>query len=286
MQLRTYTLKEAAKIINVSISSIKQWEKDLRGVLIIPRSRQGARLYTNSEIDLLSEIKQLYLNHFSKKEIRDQLQKKQEESSEAAEEIPSMVSEKKPDPYPPTAVAITDDFFEAMDQYKESFLNEVKDEIKKVVQTEVTEEVKKEITKSMYYSMKSLCDSIYKSSANTMEEIKDLSSTIEKTSDMANKAFKFLEKSMMNLTEDTTEELTILSKQLTGATEELCNYLDFTNNEISNLSDVIEKEREKYVKEKEQLRYEISQREATFQNMLSNFRESASAKEKKWWKFW
>jgi hypothetical protein len=73
---------------------------------------------------------------------------------------------------------------------------------------------------------------------------------------------------------------------LSESTEELAHYVDSTNTEILSLSEAIEKNREDFVKDREQYLQEIRQREAAFQNMLSGFRDVAAAKEKKWWKFW
>src|SRR5689334_20092180 len=87
MKLRTYTLKETSKIINVPTSTIKQWEKDLDGLLTIPRSQQGARIYSEIEIDLLLEIKNLVDNHLSKKEIREKLQQQQSPTEQENDEF-------------------------------------------------------------------------------------------------------------------------------------------------------------------------------------------------------
>jgi DNA-binding transcriptional MerR regulator len=72
--LRTYTLKEVSKKINVPTSTLKQWEKDLSSVLLIPRSKQGARIYSDHEIDVLLEIKHCEDNDLGEEEIRERLQ--------------------------------------------------------------------------------------------------------------------------------------------------------------------------------------------------------------------
>ncbi len=69
-------------------------------------------------------------------------------------------------------------------------------------------------------------------------------------------------------------------------TEELSHYIDVTNNEIGTLVESLENDREYFVANHENLRHEIRQREIAFQGMLSSFRVAASAKERKWWKFW
>lgn len=79
--MKTYTLREAAKKINIAPGIIRQWEKDFNGLLEIPRSKQGARIYSSLEIDQLLEIKDLYSNRASKEKVREFLQKKQTPAS-------------------------------------------------------------------------------------------------------------------------------------------------------------------------------------------------------------
>lgn len=290
--MRTYTLKQVSKMIQVSTSTIKQWEKDLIGLLDIPRSKQGTRLYTNIEINQLLEIHQLYKNNLNLGEIREILQKQLEPSIElfiedSNNKIPA-VSEEEIDSSPSNEISIgnTEHFFAAMDQYKETFLNEVKNEITKVVKTEVVSEVKKEISKSAIQAMKNISDSIYKSSENTIDEIKELSYTIQKTSHDSNETFKSLERNLSNQSLETSEEFYTLAKQLSQTSEEIGHYIDITNSEITILAEALEKDREYYLEDRAQFRHEIKQRELAFQSMLISFRDAAASKEKKWWKFW
>ena len=57
--LRAYSIKEVSRKINVPAGTIRQWEKDLNGVLAIPRSKQGSRFYTEVEIAILKRIKEM-----------------------------------------------------------------------------------------------------------------------------------------------------------------------------------------------------------------------------------
>lgn len=290
--MRTYTLKEAAKIINVPVSLIKQWEKELIGILEIPRSKQGARLYTNVELDQLIEINQMYQDQFTSEEIRDLLQNKEDPSSEPemneSEEANSISSEKEIPSSNPNEVLSwnSESFFAAMDQYKHTFLNEVKNEIVKVMQTDVIEAVKREISSGTLNTVKSISDSIYKSHANTIDEMKELSFTIQKNSKETTETYKSLEKTISHQTLETSEEFYTLAKQMAETSEELAHYIDVTNNEISCLNEALEREREYYMEEREQFRQEIRQRELAFQSMLSSYRFAASTKGNKWWKFW
>ncbi len=291
--VRTYTLKQVSKMIQVSTSAIKQWEKDLIGLLEIPRSKQGARLYTNVEINQLLEVQQLYSNQLSLEEIRKILQKRLDSCidclpEDTSQELSFIHDEEEADSSPPNEISLrsTEQFFAAMDQYKETFLNEVKSEMKKAVKSEIVEEVKKEITKNSMQAIKNISDSIYKSSANTIEEMKELSYTIQQTSRITNETFKSLERSIADQSLETSEEFNTLSKQLSQSSEELAHFIAATNNEISSLTEVFENEREYYLEDIAQFRHEIKQRELAFQNMLISFRDAAGSKEKKRWKFW
>lgn len=289
--MRTFTLKEVSKKINVKPATLKKWEKELEEYLDIPRTRQGARIYSQVELDLLLDIKQMYENKLSTEMILQNLQTKDEPVENEISEPPSsslpIVSETMPEiTNEENAIKNADQFFDAMDTYKQTFLSEVKDEIRSVLRKEVVEEVKKEISKGTFYTVKSISDSIYKSSASTKAEIEGLSEHIEKSAEQTTERLHYLSKSIVNASHETSEEIYTLSKQLSESTEELAHYVDITNTEIMSLSEVIEKDREDRGKERDQFRNEITQREAAFQDLLTSFRDVAAAREKKWWKFW
>lgn len=287
--MKTYTLKEAAKKINIKPGVVRQWEKDLEELLEIPRSKQGARIYTELEIDKLVEIKKMYENKLNMEEIKGMLHKKLHPESELVQELTEVSLEVLSEPSAPYTIQDAIDahqFFEAMDTYKENFLSEVKNEIRNVVRKEVVEEVKKEINKGTYTTVKSLSDSIYKSSANTQAEIQDLSKTLEKASELSADSLQYLSNNIANVSIETSQEIYTLSKQLSETSEELSHYVDVTNNEISSLTEAMTKEREFFLEERNQYRQEITQREIAFQQMLNSYRDVAAAKDKKWWKFW
>jgi DNA-binding transcriptional MerR regulator len=289
--MKTFTLKEVSKKINVKPATLRKWEEELKEILEIPRTKQGARIYSQVELDLLLEIKQMYENKQTTSMILQSFQTKEEPENSGITEpsAPSlpMISESFPEvTNEEIAIKNTDEFFDAMDSYKQTFLSEVKDEIRSVLRKEVVEEVKKEISKGTFYTVKSLSDSIYKSSANTKAEIEELSVHLEKTAEQTTERLHYLSKSIANASHETSEEIYTLSKQLSDSTEELAHYVDITNTEILSLSEVIEKDREERVKERDQFRQDVTQREAAFQDLLTSFRDVAAAKEKKWWKFW
>lgn len=301
MKLRTYTLKETSKIINVPTSTIKQWEKDLNGLLTIPRSKQGARIFSETEINLLQQIKHWEDNDLGKEKITEMLMQQQSLSDTGNDDITvqipiftieDAVSEGAVSDDTDSEVSLElshwnqEQFFMAMDQYKKTFLNEVKNEIRSAVRTEVVEEVKKEISKGNVYTVKSLSDSLYKASANMQDEMKELAFTLQKTADLTDKTFIRIDKSIAQQSIENSEEFYSISKQLAETSEELSHYIDVTNRELSTLTETLESQHEYFLEDREKFRNEVKQRELAFQGMLTSFREAAAEKEKKWWKFW
>ncbi|WHY84213.1 MerR family transcriptional regulator [Neobacillus novalis] len=290
--MKTYTLKEVSRKINIAPGTLRQWEKDFEETLGIPRSKQGARIYSDLLIDQLVEIKQMTAKKLSKDQIRQAMKKEQKAGGEDRTTKNAEVSlEIMAEPVPPIAVDENapnnaDLFFEAMETYKKNFLNEVKEEIRNVVRKEVVDELKKEISKGTFYTVKSLSDSIYKSTANTKADIEELSETLEKSSELTADSLLYLSNSIANVSLETSEEIHTLSRKLSETSEELSQYADITNNEISSLTEAISTDREFFVEERNQYRLEITQRERAFQQMLVSFRDVAAAKEKKRWKFW
>lgn len=310
--MKTFTLKEVSKKINVKPATLKKWEEDLEEYLEIPRTKQGARIYSQVEIDLLLEIKQMYENKLSTSMIlhllrgssdledevsepetdetiehMDEMSEPEEDISDhSAQELAIVSHEGIPISDEEIAIKNADEFFVAMDTYKQNFLNEVKEEIRNVLRKEVVDEVKKEIVNGTNYTVNSLSESINQSTASTKAELEEISVHLEKSAEQTTERLLYLSKSIVNASHETSEEIYTLSKQLSQSTEELAHYVDITNTEIFNLSEAIEIDRLERGKERDQFRHEITQREAAFQDLLTSFRDVAAAKEKKWWKFW
>lgn len=286
--MKAYNLKEVSKVIGVPPSVMKQWEKDLENSLVIPRTKQGARYYTEKEVEMLVEIKHLYQFNKNKEIIRTLWRKKLEVPVEVVTEpVQSVLPAALPDQLPPKeANADPQILFEVMDAYKQTFLDEVKDEIRSVVQKEVVDEMKKEISKGMLHTVKSISNSIYKTNAATQGELEHLKDSVGQVLEQNAQTHQVISDRIESHALETSEEIFTLSKQLAQTSEELTHYIDVTNNGLDHLTDAIVNERENYKEDLEQFRHEIRQREAAFQTMLSGFRDAAPAKEKKWWQLW
>lgn len=107
--MKAYSIYEASKKLTTSPNRLKKWEKELKDVLYIPRSKNGSRFYTDKEISLLLEAKNLYDKKLPKKEVKEQLtlilqpkqtqQEAQEKTiQEAVETSVALVEEIKPIP--------------------------------------------------------------------------------------------------------------------------------------------------------------------------------------------
>ncbi|SDN74135.1 MerR family transcriptional regulator [Bacillus sp. OK048] len=319
--MKTFTLKEVSKKINITPATLRKWEKELDEYLYIPRTKQGARIYSQVEIELLLEIKQMYENKLSTAtilqtlqggpELEEELFEYEEELLELEEELSDLEEEQleqedefsdfkeantksnsqeltfvSPVFEKEVAIKNANEFFIAMDTYKQTFLNEVKEEIRNVLRKEVVDEVKKEIVNGAAFTVKSLSESINQSTVTTKAMLGELSVHLDKNAEQTTERLLYLSKSIVNASQETSEDIYSLSKQLSESTEELAHYVDITNTEITSLSEAIEKDRGDRGKERELFRHEITQREAAFQNLLTSFRDVAVAKDKKWWKFW
>jgi DNA-binding transcriptional MerR regulator len=250
----TYTLQEVSKRLNVPAGTIKRWEKDLHGFLVIPRMKQGARYFTELEIALLTKIKELRGQNMSFQKIAEILFK-ETDGKEDSVPIPGPskqteeLAETKDEPLeeietsvipvsPPPAVkeqsesSSLEEFFKMMDAYKQNLIEELKSEIRNGVRKEVIDEVKKEIAKGSVHTVKSLSNSIYKLSENTKSEIKELSDLISETSENTNENILTLSHVITATSELTTETIDTLANQIAVTSENTDETLERLSNKI------------------------------------------------------
>lgn len=309
--MRAYTIQEVSTEMNVPPGTIRQWEKDLNGLIVIPRTKQGSRFYTETEINILQKVKSMRDKNLSKLMIRDLLQKHLQQNSEAPSETIETtmpVLTESAEVSPTTDLVETskslkpEEFHQAMELYTQKLVNSINKEIRHTIRKEITEEVKKEISKNSLHTVKCLSDSIYKSTEKTKAEIQDLSHTLVEASERTSETFETLSNSIANVSEASSEKISSLSERVSKSTAVTTNELkslsqyislstEVTNNEITNLTETLNKDREVFIETIDSQRnlhkQEILQREKAFQDLVANFRQTASAtKEQKWWKFW
>ncbi|WNS73574.1 MerR family transcriptional regulator [Bacillus sp. DTU_2020_1000418_1_SI_GHA_SEK_038] len=302
--VKAYTIKEVSKMINIPPGTLRQWEKDLDGLLVIPRSKQGARFYTNEEIKLLETIKQMRNKNLSKEMIKELLHQHMvsESTSESIETSLAPISEEEissREEIPDISMV-----YAAMETFRNQLIDDVRAEIRTSIRKEVLEEVKKEISKGSVHIVKSLSDSIYKSNEKTKLEIHELSNHIHNASEHASETLEALSKRVAKASKGTSEQLRSLVHRVTesseAASEEfktMIHYIsssaEVTHTEISALIETLNTDREIYLetitREREQYWEDVNHREMMFQDLIVSFRKAAAAEEKvekPWWKFW
>ncbi|WP_313800851.1 MerR family transcriptional regulator [Cytobacillus sp.] len=299
---KSYAIKDAAKKLSISPSKLRQWEKDLDGLLIIPRTKQGTRYYTDDEISLLETIKQLYDKSLSKDMIRGIIEKDFQLQKVASIEpsLTSIVPEKIASE--PNRNDI-DQFLTAMKSWKDEIIDDVRNEIRHRVRKEIIDDIKKEILKGSVHTVKSLSDSIYKSNERTIAEIDNLSSDLHKISEDTAEKLGTLSKRIAKSSKGTTEQLRNLTHRVADSSEAaaeefktMIHYIsssaEVTHTEISALIETLNTDREIYLetihREREEYWKDVNKREVMFQDMILSFRSAAASQEKKgqWWKFW
>lgn len=254
--LRAYSIKEVSKKINIPTGTIRQWEKDLHGLLIIPRTQQGSRYFTETEINLLKKIKEMRAQNVSKGLIRSLLEKHFSTPSETiSEPLELSVSSKHENNeliHHETESSIAD-LTALMDKYKHELVKEMKLEIA-YSREQMMAAMKSELESSSLHSIKELSKSIQRANVKRTAELQEISNAINTTSEHTSESF------------ETIADIHKLTASLDENQEKL----------LSAMHDL------------KQSTEEIQQREEIFQGMLASYREVASAKARKknWWRLW
>lgn len=305
--LRAYSIKEVSKKINIPTGTIRQWEKDLNGLLIIPRTKQGARFYTDTEITLLKKVKEMREQNVSKDMIRLMMQKHLVgQNDEAAEPLdlfpaPLPVSEKnESDEGHSNQVELAlQEFHATLEQYKQDMINEIKTEMA-FSRNEIIDEVKNELLTSSLHTVKELSKSIQRSNDKRKGELQEISGAITKASERHSESVATLSDRLAKNSKGTYEQL---SKRITDTSRTAAKDQKLVLNKVSktveeaklDINKVARSINEKQeqlletISELKQSTEEIQQREDVFQNMLTSYREVAAAKttnKKKWWQIW
>jgi DNA-binding transcriptional MerR regulator len=312
--LRAYSIKEVSKMINTPTGTIRQWEKDLEGLLVIPRTQQGARYYTDNEIKILKKVKEMRSQNVSKGMIRTLLEtylKSEAEidpTSESVSEAPSETLETTS--LPSKALAIQpvqqvnelqgnniEAFYEAMADFKQDLLLEFKHEIQ-MSKHDLVDEIKNEVSNSTLITVKEISKSIQRSNDKQKTNVHEISNMIMKASEHTSETFEALSEDILKGSEAAYERISdrmVETAKLTDrknhkAIEKVTNTLKETKEEMANLTQTLEFKQESLldsINELKQSQEEIKKREDQFQSMIESYREVAATKRnKKWWKIW
>lgn len=304
-------MKEASRITNIPPATIRQWEKELKDILVIPRNKNNARYFTETEIDVLKKIKELRKNNASKEEIRKQLTKDSNRESLETNPVPAETIVQT-ETYSETELvekthskvtalkkkANIEEFFSAIEKYKQDFIRDIKDAVA-ARQAEVLEEIKKEISASSIHTIREISKSIQRANEKRRGELQNVSNTFLRASEQTAKQFADLAESIKT---DVKMNYDQLSQKLSETTKhhakENKNFYSKVNKTVADAKNSINKtnlsleEKHRLLLDKlneiKQNTEEIQQREEIFQEMLRNFREAAAAKseKKKWWQIW
>ncbi|WP_026693966.1 MerR family transcriptional regulator [Peribacillus kribbensis] len=303
--MKAYSIKDVSKKISVPTGTIRQWEKDLNGLLVIPRSRQGARFYTDTEIAILAKIKEMREKNLSKGMIRMLLEKHFNEGSEIGSEIPSetpavIPADNAVAPAEETsvvqAVPNLDELYAALDNYKQNLLQDIRNEIK-TNNKEMLDEVKNSIHAGTIHTVQGLSKSISRSNEKRQQETQQISQSIRDSAKVTSDTFAALSENIARSSKGTYEQL---SKRISESTKSASkDYRQAMTNASMSMNkaqkDFVRMSREIQVSQEslmeamnknlEQFSHHIQEREDVFQGMVTSFREVAAAKKKKkWWK--
>ncbi|MEC0666617.1 MerR family transcriptional regulator [Priestia flexa] len=87
-----YTIKAVCDRLDIDRRTLKGWESSLQGYLYIER-RDGARVYTEDKIELLSDINQLFAENCTLDEVKEYIQLVSQETQTVYEEAAPTVDE-------------------------------------------------------------------------------------------------------------------------------------------------------------------------------------------------
>lgn len=227
---KAYSINEVSKAINVPSGTIRQWEKDLAGLLIIPRTKQGARFYTDTEIALLEKVKQMRDKNLSKDMIRQLLETYLHPYKEMEENqlVPAILDSSEP---PSTEVL---PIKEVLEQFKQELVQEFQIKLREVIKKEAVEEIRRELSKNSLQMVKSLSDSIYKSTEKTRDDIEVLAELVDDNAQTASKHFKTLHHQVAKVTETASGEIRKLTGTLTEAQKATAKEIQ---NEVAKVSE-------------------------------------------------
>ncbi|MFC3885775.1 MerR family transcriptional regulator [Bacillus songklensis] len=320
--MQTYTVGKLAKKLNVQKRVILQWEENYCEFLEVTRGPNNTRIFTENDLQLLREIKQLTFQNMGNDKIIEHLLQKAARPEESAKPSEQSLASTDSDVEKVEGKVIQTvqhykDVFEAFESFKRDLLQEVRDEIRNEVRTEVLQEVKKEISKGTGQTVEKVetfASFVKKSSEQTAKELRQISKEAEQTVKTVEDFTSF----MVRSSEQTSNELQEISKEAQQTVEtiealstiltkssqqtakdihQISNRLkknsSLASSEIKELIETMNQEREYYLQTLEQerqfYRHDITERETIFRDFVQTFREAAAAqqtKAKKWWKPW
>ncbi|WP_338471973.1 MerR family transcriptional regulator [Niallia sp. XMNu-256] len=307
--IRAYSIKEVSKMINTPTGTIRQWEKDLDGLLVVPRTQQGARYYTENEINILNKIKEMRSQNVSKGMIRTLLEKhlngeNNAPVSETGSEVigtPALHSQELAiQPVVGTNELQANNIealYTAITDFKQDLITEFKQELQ-ISKHNMLDEIKNEVSNSTLMTVKEISKSIQRSNDKQKANIHEISNMIMKASEHTSETFETLSEEILKgseaayerFSEQMTETTKLADRRNHKAIEKVANTLRETKEDVAGLTEAFEAKQESILEslnELKQTQDDIKKREEQFQSMIESYREVAVAKRnRKWWKIW
>jgi DNA-binding transcriptional MerR regulator len=168
---RKYTIKEVSKSLKIPVGKLREWEEMFPHALYVQRTKTGARLYTDYDIEMLSKIKLLKDKNINEADVNFILGINHEIE-------PDELGEDPQDQDYMTLLSLQHETIENVQKLTESVAT-IKDEFIE----EVKEEIKSELnvghskTKSLIQSYSHM---IVETNENTQEEVKRLRQDIHR----------------------------------------------------------------------------------------------------------
>jgi len=250
--MKTYTLNETAKLLNLPPRTIKQWEKEFQSIFQIPRTKQGARIVTDQELEFLKTVQRLYNENKSKRDILNFF---------ADAEQHHVSSEVRSSPSPNLQAIIYEG--EIVDTYspKPSANNEA-------INLGLVKEIDKQMTKRLNDAMETISSILAESQSAVFEKVEELKK----------EAMSELKKTTTHLEQHKTD----VHELLENTARKIETVVETLEEGQQLLIDQLERERQIHQEK-------IMERERAFRELVLQFRESAASsekKEKKWWRIW
>lgn len=298
--MRAYSIKEVSKKVGIPTGTIRQWEKDLNGLFYIPRTKQGARYFTEKEISLLKKIKEMREQNVSKEMIRSLLQKHFSQDLETSSELleSSLPTVPEVNVVQQTSEINIAEFHQMLEGYKQELAREIKQEIAYNRQ-QIIEDVKNELASSSLHSIKEISKSIQRANDKRKGELQEISTAIIQSSEYTSESFETLAEHVAKASQGTYERIAkkvtdtskLTTKENNATIRRMSKTISDTKSEMQRMVTSLEVKQEQILDTMNELKQsteEIQHREEVFQGMLSSYREVAASKGKKknWWKIW
>lgn len=296
---RAYSIQEVSKLLGIPSGTIRQWEKDLSGLLTIPRTKQGARFYTSTEIDLLKKVQAMRAQNVGKGMIRTLLEKHLQNHSEATSE-PFEMTISLPEGNQEIEKYENDlsELHYSLQSLKEGVILEIKQEM--IQQRNILmDEIKQELAHSSLQTVIDVSKSIQRSNDKRKADVQVITEAIHNNSKYNSETFGTLSETIANHSKATSESIDAKFNQINQSVQKENDQLLFevsqtvtdVKNDIRTVAFSLHEDQQNIretIHELQEFTKQVYLREEGFQDLVTSFREAAAAKNKKrsWWRLW